>query len=167
MRLFVAVRPTEQARTALARALRRPADPRWHVTLAFLGEQPAPEPFDLTAATAGHQGFSLRVEGGGTFHGSVLFAGLAGDTEALQHLAEDVRAACRDAGALIEDRPFHPHLTLARGKGLRVAPALREHRGPDWPVTEVELVRSVLGRRARHEVLARFPLAARPGEVAG
>lgn len=160
MRLFVAVRPTERACVALAEALGRPADPRWHVTLAFLGEQPAAEPFDLTAAAARHGGFSLRLEGGGTFHGRVLFAGLSGDTEALGAVADDVRQACRDAGAEIESRPFHGHLTLARGQGLAVPPALQQHRGPRWHVHELELVRSVLGgpTPATHEVLARFPL---------
>lgn len=161
MRLFVAVRPSEHACELLAAALGRPPDPRWHVTLAFLGEQPAAEPFDLTEVAARHAGFALRLEGGGTFHGRVLYAGLSGDTDTLTSLAEDVRRACRKAGATIERRRFHGHLTLKRGQGLKVPPALAEHRGPRWSVREVELVRSTLGGPvpATHEVLRTFPLA--------
>lgn len=165
MRLFVAVRPSEHACAALADALGRPADPRWHVTLVFLGEQSTAEPFDLAEVAARHAGFALRLEGGGTFHGRVLYAGLSGSTEALTALADDVRDACRRAGAEVERRPFHGHLTLKRGLRLTVPPALAEHRGPRWDVRDVELVRSTLGgpQPATHEVLARFPLGPAPG----
>ncbi len=89
----------------------------------------------------------------------MLWAGLGGDTEALQGLAEDVQLACRAAGAQLEERPFHAHVTLARGRRLHVPSALLKHHGPSWPVTQVELVESVLGRAARHQVVRVFPLA--------
>ena len=39
-----------------------------------------------------------------------------------------------------------------------VPPALLDYQGPPWTVSEVELVRSVLGRRAEHTVLTAFAL---------
>ena len=107
---------------------------------------------------AAHRRFELRLQGAGTFHGNVLYAGLAGQTASLALLAEDVQVACRAAGAVLEDRPFRPHLTVARGPHAHVPPALAAYSGPSWPVTHVELVRSVLGRQATHVVLRRFPL---------
>jgi 2'-5' RNA ligase len=158
VRLFVAARPSAAACAALARSLGRPADPRWHVTLAFLGEQPAAEPFDLAEVARRHAPFTLRLESAGTFGGAVLWAGLGGDTGALRSLAVDVQQACREAGAELEVRPYHAHLTVARGRRLRVPARLRAHHGPDWTVQGVELVRSVLGPPTTHEVLAHFPL---------
>lgn len=154
MRLFVAVRPPPDACTALAGAAGRAADPRWHLTLAFLGDRPAAEPLlaPLAEAAARHPPFVLALTGGGTFGGRVLWAGVAGDLTPLAALAQDVREAV-DA---VEERPFHPHLTLARGHRLAVPARLRQHVGEPWPVTELELV---LSRSSVHEVLHRLPLA--------
>lgn len=156
MRLFVAVRPSGPACAALAAAAGRPADPRWHVTLAFLGDRPDAEPLvtGLATAAAGHAPLALRLEGGGTFGGRVLWAGLGGQLEALAALADDVRRTLHVG----DPRPFHPHLTLARGTRLVVPAGVASHRGPRWQVREVELVRSRLGSRPEHEVLARLPL---------
>ncbi len=150
----MAVRPPPDACTALAAALGQAPDPRWHVTLAFLGERPdADSLLSLLAGVARqHAAFSLALQGGGTFGGPVLWAGLAGDLPALSALATDVQRVL-DA---VEERPFHGHLTLARGRRLAVPAGLSAHVGEPWPVTEVELVRSHF---SRHEVLARVPLA--------
>lgn len=160
MRLFVAVRPSAAALTSLAGALGVAVDSRWHITLAFLGEQPAADPFlaPLSDVAGGSAAFELSLSGGLTFGARVLAASVTGDVEALSHLARDVQDACRSAGADVDDRPFRPHLTLARGRRLHVPAALAAHDGPPWRVDVVELVRSHLGRRSEHEVLHRFPL---------
>lgn len=163
MRLFVAVRPPAAALASLAETLGRSVDARGHLTLAFLGEQPDPQAFlrPLTDAVARHTPFSLSLSGGQCFGGRVLSAAVVGDVSALQGLALEVQEACRLAGAEVDDRPFRPHLTLARGRGLRVPPALAAYEGPSWQVAEVELVRSRLGRRVEHQVVQRFPLGGR------
>lgn len=154
----MAIRPPAEACAALAAAVRRAPDPRWHVTLAFLGEQSGPDAFliPLRQAVSGSTTLQLRLSGGLTFGGRVLSAGLAGDLAGLDALAAAVRQACRAAGAAVEDRPFRSHLTVARGRALTVPPALRDFEGRPWTVRQVELVRSRLGRRAEHEVLHRF-----------
>jgi 2'-5' RNA ligase len=80
--------------------------------------------------------------------------GLGGDVVHLHALAEHVQDACRAAGIELEPRPYRPHLTVGR-----VDPrVLASYDGPAWPVTQVELVHSVLGQRAVHTVLKASPL---------
>jgi len=155
LRLFVAVRPPAPACRHLADALGRDPDPRWHLTLAFLGEQPDPAAFDLGPAVAGLPPFRLALSGA-TRLGAVVATGVRGDTRALEALARRVQRACRDAGAVLERRRWRPHLTVARGGA--VPPALLDYEGPPWTVSEVELVRSVLSRHAEHTVLTAFAL---------
>jgi 2'-5' RNA ligase len=166
VRLFVAVRPSAAAAVALAQDLGREVDDRWHVTLAFLGEQPGPEPFldPLAEVATRTPPFSLSLAGGKTFGGRVLSAGVAGEVPALRRLAGEVQASCGNAGADLQERPFRPHLTVARGRGLRVPTQLAAHQGPAWQVGGFDLVLSLLGRQTRHEVLRRFPLG--PPEAA-
>ena len=134
MRLFVAVDPGEAVTQAVARAAERargraPAA-RWaatdglHVTLAFLGEVedarvPAIEAA-VHAIAAKHAPVTLRFEGAGTFgpprRPHVLWAGITGETARLAALQADLAAALVPLGYAPEDRPFHPHLTLARGR---------------------------------------------------
>jgi len=84
-----------------------------------------------------------------------------GDVPALKDLAAAARKACRRQGVEVERRTYRPHLTVQRGD---TPPGLHGYDGPAWPVTELELVRSTLGRpAAHHEVIRRWPL----GGVAG
>jgi 2'-5' RNA ligase len=154
LRLFVAVRPPAAALEHLATALGRDVDARWHVTLAFLGEQPDPGAFALAKVARAHPAFPLALSGAVKL-GKVVAVGLRGDTTALGWLAHDVQRACRDAGAALERRRYQPHLTVGRGE---VPDALWEYEGPAWTVSAVELVKSVLGRSAQHETLERFAL---------
>ena len=163
MRLFVAVRPPAEAIEHLGAALPRwPSEPeRWHVTLAFLGEvaDPACVADRLRSAVPAVASFPLALRGSGTFgRGAVVWVGLNGDVPALRSLAGAVVRACLAAGVEVDDRPFRPHLTVGR-KGHPDVAALASYDGPVWPVTEVELVRSDVGRTVRHTVLERFPLA--------
>ena len=111
--------------------------------------------FDLGPATHGTQPFPLALSGG-TRLGSVVAAGVRGDTRALEALARSVQRTCRAAGAVLERRRWRPHLTVARGGP--VPAALWDYEGPPWTVTDVELVRSVLGRQVEHTVLQAFRL---------
>ena len=177
LRLFVAVDVPDAVRDAVAAAcapLRARApdarwvDPqRWHLTLAFLGrverEAVPAVTAALTAATATATAPRLALDGSaGTFRRQVLWAGLA-PSPALEALAAAVRAELTNAGVAFDDKPFRPHLTLARAPGRGRLPAGLDaaYAGPAlaWDVTEVALVRSVLaGRGSRYTREAVFPL---------
>ena len=106
---------------------------------------------------------SLRLAGGGRFGSlrrpQVIWTGLDGDVGALVGLAERLRVAVRGLDLPVEDRPFRAHLTLGRWRPGRPADGtlsqrLAGYRGPAWPVTEVRLMESHLGRDARYEAVA-------------
>jgi 2'-5' RNA ligase len=152
--------------------------PRWHVTLAFLGdllEERVPDAESALVAGAAAYGAGdraaprLRLAGGGRFgrrRFTVLWVGLAGDTEALASLGWAVREALRRRRVPFDGKPLRPHLTFARPGG-RVSEedlaadleALGRYKGPDWTVGEIHLVRSHLGQAPVHEPLAAVPLA--------
>lgn len=164
MRLFVCLRPSRQAVAHLEAALAGRGTSRvdqWHVTLAFLGEveDPAVLYDGLRTAAAATPPLELQLAGGGAFRGaSVVWAGIGGNTDGLAALAAAVQSACRDAGIVLEQRRFRPHLTV--GKPSRVDPdVLIGYSGPTWQAHEVELVHSVLGRKVNHTVLERFPMS--------
>ncbi len=190
MRLFVALVPPDDAVEDLAGFLepRREADPtlrwtsseQWHLTLAFMASVDDRHLDDLlerlTRAAARRHAFSASMVGGGAFpnvaRGRVLYAGVdVGDaSQELDRLVTGVRAAANRAGAAAEGGGFHPHLTLARVSRpvdlTRWVRVLDGYAGPLWPAGELALVESHLGEgpggRPRHDVLARFPLAAPP-----
>ena len=164
MRLFTALVPPEEAVRALRDELRAvPSGPglrwvapeQWHVTLGFFGEQDAAATAEwLSLRLAGMPARRLRLAGAGTFRG-VLWAGLSGDE--LGALAVAAGPERRD------DKEFHPHLTLARGRpqgGLAsLVRHIEHHRGPSWLATEVVLMRSdrdAVG--ARYTPVERYPL---------
>lgn len=170
VRLFVALRPPADAVTHLRSALEhvgsapRPgAAGRWHVTLAFLGEVADPAPLtDPLAAVAGrHPPLALRLAGSGSFGAGPVWVGVQGDRAGLHALAADVAAACRSVGVALEQRPYRPHLTVGR-RGRPAPAALAAYDGPVWTATEVELVRSTLGRTVDHDVLLALPLRGSP-----
>jgi 2'-5' RNA ligase len=161
MRLFVSVRPSAEAVTHLSAHLGRtrtaPPD-QWHVTLAFLGDvdDDAAVAEGLAVVAALHAPFSLRLAGSGTFGARTTWAGVAGDIERLRALAADVQDACRGAGVELERRTYRPHLTVGR-----VDPrVLASYEGPAWNVQDIELVQSVLGKRAVHTVRRTYTLEA-------
>lgn len=130
MRLFFAIELPPDVQAALGRL--KPKDDnrdyRWsdpalmHVTLAFLGEQPDAQLVvleDVGKAAASASGrASLRLGSAGSFGSHraprVLWVGLDGDLEALSHLQTRLDAGLHEAGFPVEDRPFRPHVTLAR-----------------------------------------------------
>lgn len=92
-----------------------------HVTLAFLGPTPeerAPDLLDLArAAVAGAPGFPLVTAATGGFPGPgrarVFWLGFE-PQPALAALAGRLQAGLRAGRVAFDDRPFAPHLTLAR-----------------------------------------------------
>jgi 2'-5' RNA ligase len=179
VRTFVAVVPPPAVLAPLLRA----AEPmrgsfraswvppeRLHLTLAFLGEvseETATRVADgLRAAAADRAAFALRLRGGGAFprprRARVVWAGVDGDLDALSALARATRHAARAAGVDVERTPYVPHVTVARlrapGDATAAVAAFGAVTSEEWTVTEVVLMRSVLGPKPSYEPLARLPL---------
>ena len=97
----------------------------------------------------------------------------------LHRLADSVTAAARRTGIAVDDRPYRPHLTLARGReGADLRPAvaaLSGFAGSPWTADALHLVRSRLGAgpggTAAHEIVEMWPLgplsgrSTQPGET--
>src|SRR5207237_4743793 len=140
MRLFVAV-PLPSELTARAAALLPAALPAtrpiraelMHLTLAFLGWTPD-EQLDAVVAAAraaatGQPAFELSFAGAGRFPATgrprVVWLGIGEGQEALARLAARVTGELRTRGLKFDDRPFEPHLTLARVRDGATGPEAR------------------------------------------
>jgi len=140
----------------------------WNVTLKFLGSTPEERLGDVTTvaagAAAGSSAISSALTGLGAFPGArrarVLWVGLV-DHGVLGSLAAALETAYAGAGFPAEDRPWRPHLTLARLKvpgPVELAGAGEVDTTP-FPVEEIVLFRSHLKPSgAVYEPLARFRL---------
>ncbi len=133
-----------------------------HLTLCFLGDiDPAKlESIRQVMETACHEfkPFLLSLEGTGAFPGTarprIVWAGLKGDLARLTGLQKGLRHGLAALGFEPEQRPFSPHLTLARVRegasasqaaGLATALAgMNPGRGRSFQVNEIHLVRSRL-----------------------
>jgi len=135
MRLFLAIEIPQANRREVARRIAGLRDrlprARWvdpeilHLTLLFFGQVGEPDVLALATALRGafakHPPLELRLAGGGTFPprrpARVAWVGMEALEEAddLTALQTDAKAAAVESiGFEPEDRPFHPHVTLAR-----------------------------------------------------
>jgi 2'-5' RNA ligase len=148
-----------------------------HLTLAFLGEL---DDAQLAAATDGavevapmFKPFPLQLAGLGTFGPPraprVIWAGVGGDVARLLALQAQLVGALAACGFPREERPFSPHLTLARIKAplppaeLARLPQLLAASGARarWTADALAVMKSELLRpAARYTRLARVPLGA-------
>lgn len=184
MRLFIAV-PLPKELTDRAAALLPPGLPAMrplrselmHVTLAFLGwvrdEQLDQVVAAAVAAARGQQRFDLVFAGAGRFpekgRPRVVWLGIAAGREPLAALAGRVADELRRRKLTFDDRPFTPHLTLARvpadatgPEGRTIAAAADALPVPDLRtrVDRIAVVESVLSRQGpRYTVRADAPLA--------
>jgi 2'-5' RNA ligase len=130
--------------------LRWVASDSWHLTLAFLGEVDEAQLADvrvrLAEAVGRHSSLSLHFAGGGRFGDRVLYTRVEGDRLPLSELAGSVTAAGLRSGLDVDDRPYLPHLTLARsGGGVDLRPlvaSLASYAGPVWTADRVQLMES-------------------------
>ncbi len=149
MRLFIAIEIPENIRTGFASLLKefRAIVPqgKWvraenlHVTLKFLGET---EPAKVEAlqnvltAIQSSEPASLEFRGLGFFPNDkrprVFWAGMEASAN-LKSLASDIDQAAHRLGFPLEERPFTPHLTLARfplpGIPPKLLQAMKEKSG--------------------------------------
>ncbi|OCA92208.1 RNA 2',3'-cyclic phosphodiesterase [Pseudobacillus wudalianchiensis] len=92
-----------------------------HLTLAFLGaaeEEPLQKAISLMASSIKEiEAFPLVVEHLGFFgkktEPRIFWAGVQEESR-LNQLQAAVSAACREAGFTLDNRPFRPHITIAR-----------------------------------------------------
>jgi 2'-5' RNA ligase len=184
-RLFVAVPMPEAAASRVGEIIRSVRDAlgpdgrpvRWvqveglHLTLRFLGPT-APDRVDEVAAAVSRAAqvqaapFEIRLGGAGAFPDAsrprALWLGIRAGAENLGRLAAAVSAALNADGWNLEERPYRPHLTIARTDGVRAgatAGQLLMARAADvdlsFEAAGIVLYRSHLGHGpARYEHLS-------------
>jgi 2'-5' RNA ligase len=144
IRSFVAIELPEEAKKGLAR-LRKQLERdehkfvKWvdpggiHLTLKFLGNIPSKRVTEITEAMGkavqGISPFRLEISGLGAFpslkQARVLWVGIGGELDQLSKLQQNIDSVLAALGFAREERPFVPHLTLAR---VREGASLPERR---------------------------------------
>ena len=181
MRLFVAIpmpdETTRELAAAMERMRKRPGAEElrwsppesWHITLQFLGSVGPEEYACLLDRLGGVHGTPMKIlpEKIGAFsQAGILYAGVKPTPELLK-LEKRVTEATQACGFVREDRPYHPHITLARrrGRGGRngITSAAEKNRElvpfRGFTAREFALYESFLGSAARYEIRERFPLS--------
>jgi 2'-5' RNA ligase len=154
-RLFFAVWPDASGRASIAslacqaaRAAggRATAADKIHLTLAFLGEQPADRVLALQRLAGGIRApaFVLTLDEIGCFRRTgITWLGASTPQSGLVALHAELRVALQTGGFPVDERPYAPHLTLARRSKTSI-----QRRLPEpivWPVSAFALVASDLG----------------------
>ncbi len=134
IRAFIAVEPSADVRrnvSSFQRERKKTLPPmNWvqsesiHLTLRFLGSiEPSciPQLLSVLKPIGDKTGkFSLDVHGVGVFPNrqrpSIFWVGVSGQTLNLQRLVLKIAAALEPLGFPLEEKAYHPHLTLARIK---------------------------------------------------
>ena len=83
-----------------------------HITLAFIGETSRVAAAKACLERIDFTGFDLRIGGGGNF-GDLYWVGIE-KNPSLSALASFVRSELISAGFAIDEKPFKPHITVAR-----------------------------------------------------
>ncbi|MCA9081738.1 MAG: RNA 2',3'-cyclic phosphodiesterase [Planctomycetaceae bacterium] len=180
VRLFIAA--AVPPGTALRRLMRelgeldpglRLVDGDLHLTLKFLGDTPWERTVEVTdmlrAICERAPSCELNLQGIGAFprleRPQVVWAGIA-PTEPVVALAREIESTCAELGFPREDRPYRPHVTLARVKGRpsRELPGwIASHASTTFhgfELNEVTLYQSELRRSGPvYTPLASVPLA--------
>jgi 2'-5' RNA ligase len=100
----------------------------WHITLQFLGETSL-ETYRCVAGKlrdVTFPPFSIALNGLGFFDRAGVFFADVEISPRLGELQKRALAATSQCGFVTENRPFHPHITLARSKGNDRTQALRK-----------------------------------------
>lgn len=150
MRLFVAIDISEPARRQVAKTqstlrtvLSPGAEMKWvgvdqaHLTLVFLGQVDdarATAVVEAMTAAVPMAPFDISLERLGVFpdRGAprVLWIGVGRGAGAVIELQREIAARAVRLGIPSEQRPFHPHLTLARWRASRPADRARALSAP-------------------------------------
>jgi RNA 2',3'-cyclic 3'-phosphodiesterase len=183
VRLFVAIEIPQEIRNTLAAFIKelRSIAPqaKWiraenlHVTLKFLGnsnEQKLAALENALSAIRSSNPVSLQFRGLGFFPNPkrprVLWAGMTSSPN-LSTIAYDIDHAAHNLGFPLEDRPFAPHLTLARfeppGVPSQLASAIADNASREFgaiTTSQFHLIQSTLKPAgAEYSTLRSFPFA--------
>ncbi|MFP5235138.1 MAG: RNA 2',3'-cyclic phosphodiesterase [Acidobacteriota bacterium] len=177
MRLFIAIPVSSEVRGELASLVQRwqradddlrwmPPE-MWHVTLQFLGSASAQQYACVADSlrTVSSPPFAVQLGGLGFFERAGIFHVSVERSAELLTLQQRIVTATSKCGFVAEDRPYSPHITLARkrgrGAGIQRLKA-RVGAGPKFhPFTTREflLFESFPGSSgSRYEVRVRFAL---------
>lgn len=180
MRLFLGVALSEEARAAMERVslrlrasddgLRWSSAEQWHITLAFLGSVDSAGESVLLRELRRLRlpPTPLEIDGLGLFERVGIVYAAVEVTPELAELQRATAEAARVSGLVLEDRPYRPHVTLARSKGRgglrtlkRLRPALEQQRPrARWTASEFLLYESQSSPGgSQYLVRARFALA--------
>jgi len=146
MRIFIGIDLDPEVRARIERFLEGVQgfvrDARWarpeslHITLKFIGEQ-TPERVEAVTERLRRiesTAFEIRSAEYGFFPTAkaprVFWIGIHAGPQ-LAELAENIDMATAELGIPREDRPFSPHLTLARAGGSSGSPKWRKGDGPN------------------------------------
>jgi len=170
MRIFIGIDLDLEVRARIERFLEGvqgfAPEARWvrpeslHITLKFIGEQPAERVEAITARLqrVDCSAFEIRSAGYGFFPTAkaprVFWIGINGGSQ-LAELAGAIDAATAELGIPREDRAYSPHLTLARGGGRSGSPKWREGDGPNATFAVLEKRLAAMGELDFGTMMAR------------
>lgn len=170
-RAFFALWPDVAARAQLAALARevalesggRPTAPDLiHLTLVFVGEQPATRVDTLCHLAGGIRAprFVLEFdEIGGFRRAGITWLGSAAPPAELTALHHNLARALQPRGFPVDERPYAPHLTLARRSTTLIDRRLSQPIR--WRVTSFALMASELARGGPvYRTIAEWPLVA-------
>lgn len=140
-----------------------------HLTLKFLGEIEQSRVLQLSQAASRSvrlgAPFKIVIEQTGSFPKAgahrVLWIGVSDESGHLMALQRHLEDECAKEGFAKEDRPFHPHLTIARLRVPRAGHSLAAaHRKIGFEpievvVSELRVMRSELSKEAKYTVISR------------
>jgi RNA 2',3'-cyclic 3'-phosphodiesterase len=146
MRIFIGIDLDPEVRARISRLLEGvqgfAPEARWvspeslHVTLKFIGEQ-KPEQVDAISERLRRiegRAFEICAAGYGFFPTAkaarVFWIGIQAGPQ-LAELAENIDVATAELGIPREDRPYSPHLTLARAGGVRKSGSPKWRKGDE------------------------------------
>jgi RNA 2',3'-cyclic 3'-phosphodiesterase len=146
MRIFIGIDLENEIRDKIARFLEGvrgfAPDARWvrpeslHITLKFIGEQKPEQVEAISERLRRVEGRAVEIhlDGHGFFPTAksprVFWIGIQAGPE-LGELAANIDATVEELGIPREDRPFSPHLTLARGGSASGSPKFRKGDRPN------------------------------------
>ena len=170
MRIFIGIDLDLEVRARIERFLEGvqgfAPEARWvrpeslHITLKFIGEQPAERVEAITARLqrVDCSAFEIRSAGYGFFPTAkaprVFWIGIDSGKR-LAELAGAIDAATAELGIPREDRAYSPHLTLARGGGKSGSPKWREGDGPNATFAVLEKRLAAMGELDFGTMMAR------------
>lgn len=141
-----------------------------HITIQFLGdvwvEEIPPLQQAIAQIAAQTQSFALQIGSLDTFGlieaPRVWWVHPEGDLQSLHILQQRIGQACTELGYVIDDRPYRPHITIARKYKGEIPFSELDHTFQlppiGWQVTEIVLCKIRIGHQPSYENISTFPL---------